>query len=542
MKEYKKNIYEFISNVKYMIPVILTAILGFGFVLTHSSINIDTLSYDRYFSQGMLLEQERFAAPLLQKVFRIMEFNPFFVDGLAVIFLITAAILFCALFKKISKDNIANIAYVIFSCLFISYPIMPEIFTYTPASLNICLSYCITAISLMLTYEFIENSSKKAYLISPILLCIAISLYESFAAVYLIGVFIILFLKILYSKKKFKFKEMVIYIIKFFITMILALILNFIIIKALFYILDLTKNYNANKIITYSTLGILGGIRNLLKSIINNYIVCATCYFPLTTFLLSIILIGIIGFVKSIKNKRFLIMIISLAIIISSISLSFVQGQASPYRTCQTFAVLVGFSFMIFTNDIVKSRILKNWFKIFCIFLIFVLTFFQVKDLHKWFYVNYLRYEEEKNTIISIGNEIQKYCDTNKPVVFIGTFKVSDIIMEKAYLSSSTIKGKMYIQIYNIFNKENLLIEEKKYIRKIPDSNVNSYISWGVISFEPSAEIIKWYHLLGYDFKFPTIDIYHKAIEKSTSMPCWPKDGAISEYEDYILVNLQRNN
>jgi hypothetical protein len=43
--------------------------------------------------------------------------------------------------------------------------------------------------------------------------------------------------------------------------------------------------------------------------------------------------------------------------------------------------------------------------------IIYIIIFYQVKNLHKWFYINYQRYEEEKNIIISIGNEIEKNYD-----------------------------------------------------------------------------------------------------------------------------------
>lgn len=60
MENFKKNLEYFIKDIYYVIPLILTAILSFGFVITHYSINVDTLSAGRYYSGDLLLAQERF--------------------------------------------------------------------------------------------------------------------------------------------------------------------------------------------------------------------------------------------------------------------------------------------------------------------------------------------------------------------------------------------------------------------------------------------------------------------------------------------------
>lgn len=538
MKKYKEIIYEFIKDVRYMIPVCLVAILGFGFVVTHASVNIDTLAYNRYFQQKTLLGQGRFAAPLLNKIFGIMQYNPWLVDLIAVILLIMSSILLCSLIKRITKNKINLISYIIFSCLFISYPLMPEIFTYTPASLNTCLGYLLTIIALIITREFIENKKIKNLLYSSVLLCIAISLYESFASVYLLGIFMILILENIFSEKKILLKKNIFRFFILILTLVISIIMNSIIIKILFSIFDLQKNQYAAKTIYYLTMGIFGGIKNLIKGIIENYFLCSVFYFPLTIFSVSICICFIYGIIKSITKKNMLISILFIGLILSSLSLSIIQGSSAPYRTCQTFAILTGFIFMILSNDILKIKKIKI-LKYILITIIYMIIFYQVQDLHKWFYINYQRYEEEKNIIVSIGNKIQENYDYSKPIVFIGTIELSKNIKEQSYLNSSSCKGKMFISIWNAIHKEDLNIGANTYIRKIPDSNVNSYINWGVVAFgEPGVELIKWFNLLGYDFTNVTVDMYNDTKANINQMTEWPKQGSIVEYEDYIIVDL----
>ena len=73
MKSLKEEIEFFTKKIEYIIPLIITAILSFGFVITHYSVNIDTLSSERYFREGELLTQHRFGGVLLDKIFGVME-------------------------------------------------------------------------------------------------------------------------------------------------------------------------------------------------------------------------------------------------------------------------------------------------------------------------------------------------------------------------------------------------------------------------------------------------------------------------------------
>ena len=102
LKQYTEEFNFFLKNKIYYIPVLLVAIFSFGFVVTHSSINVDTLSANRYFEEGLLIGQGRLTATIIHKIFSVMEFNPFFVDGLAVVFLIISANHLKSILKKLS--------------------------------------------------------------------------------------------------------------------------------------------------------------------------------------------------------------------------------------------------------------------------------------------------------------------------------------------------------------------------------------------------------------------------------------------------------
>ncbi len=52
VKEITSQIFMLIKKINYILPVIITAILSFGFTITNYSVNIDSLEYERYYESG----------------------------------------------------------------------------------------------------------------------------------------------------------------------------------------------------------------------------------------------------------------------------------------------------------------------------------------------------------------------------------------------------------------------------------------------------------------------------------------------------------
>ena len=240
MEKYKKSAINLIKNPIFIVPVIIVAIASFGYLLSHSTVNVDVLSADRYFYGNELVSQQRIFAPLINKVLNIMGFYPFLVDFLAVLFLIISTILYCSFFDVISKNKIKTIAYTIFSCFFISYPLMMEYFTYEPMGLTTSFGFCFIAISLILFYEYLLSHKKTLFIFSIIILWCAISLYESFATVNIMGVLGTILIDILYvNEKKLKLSKNILIGIKYLIPLIIAILFNYIITN---FILIIYKN------------------------------------------------------------------------------------------------------------------------------------------------------------------------------------------------------------------------------------------------------------------------------------------------------------
>ena len=48
MDFYKENTPKLIKSLKFIVPVLITVILSFGFVITHSCVNIDILKRENF--------------------------------------------------------------------------------------------------------------------------------------------------------------------------------------------------------------------------------------------------------------------------------------------------------------------------------------------------------------------------------------------------------------------------------------------------------------------------------------------------------------
>ncbi len=535
MNNLKKDIEYFIKNIYYIIPVILTAILSFGFVITHYSVNIDTLSYDRYCRQGEFLAQSRFGPVLLDKIFHVIEFNPFFVEFIAVTFLIVATIVFCILFKKVTNSKLKMITYTIFACLFLSYPLINEIFVYTPASIIIGLGYFGIAVSLNFMYKYLLEGKIKYAIYTTIILTLILASYESFASVYLCGFCIMLILDCIFNEKNIKFKQTAKKIIKLIIPILIAIILGKIISTILMKIYNLTPSTNAAKQIIDLSYGLWYAIKKLIKSNIVYYLPKLLFYLPITIMGIAVIINFVMNICYSIKRKNLTLFLLFLGTIFSIIALSIIQGSATPCRACQVYALFIAFTFMLLLQSILQlnfSKIFKN----IAIVLMFVLVFFQAKNLHKWFFLNYLRYQEEKIAITTIANDIQIKCDTSKPVVFVGNYYIPQYIYNKVCMNKEDFRYKVAEKIISKISNDKLM----KISPKIVQTNINSYINWGMISFEGQGiELLKWLEMLGYNFKPGDMEMNAKAKALAEQLPKFPKEGYILETEDFIIVNMQ---
>ena len=535
MQTLKERIEYFIKDIYYIIPVLIVAILCFGFVLTHTCVSIDTLSDYRYFEGEELLAQKRFGTVFLNKIFHVMQFNPFFVDFIAVMFLVISAITFCMVMQKASNGKIKKICYTIFSCLFISYPLINEIFVYTPAGLSIALGYFGTALSVLFMQNFFENKKWGYAIFSVIIMIFVTATYESFVSVFFCSIMIVLILQNIYKTEKISLKKSFVEFLKWLIPIILAIIISRIVASLIMNILNIQPSYNAAQQILYGTEPLDTIFHNLIDGITYSFILKGLYYLPITVLVISVVLNFIMSVACAIRRKSITIYLLFLGARITLIALSILQGSASPYRTCQVFALFTAFTFMFFTSSVMNASTNKV-IKTIIVIAMFTLVFYQSKDLHKWFYLNNLRYESEKQELIEVANQLNENYDTTKPVYFVATFSLPVSVKDKLYMNTEDWR---YQIVSNV--KENMKTESyRKASDRITETCIFPYFYWGYQAFrESGTEIFKWLKLLGYQFKQGDANFLHEHEDEwKQTIPKYPNKGYIYETNNYIVVNL----
>ncbi len=272
-----------------------------------------------------------------------------------------------------------------------------------------------------------------------------------------------------------------------------------------------------------------------------DYVINALGYLPITFMIIGAITSIIMGVVLSIKRKDISIFLFFLGIDISLLILSFIQGKATIYRTCQQFQLFVAFIFMIFINLMLTINMKKTFKNIF-LFVMFFMIFYQVKEIYTLQYINEIRYQHEKSDMTILAHELTaKYDVENKPVVFYGNYQLPECVKNEVFIKPNSLHYKVLKSYCEHFYQENLeKVEEYKCVQ----SAVDSYVKGATYGFfnegVANVELMRFFKFLGYEFKTTTTDkifsLYYATEE--IDVPTWPKEGAILDLGEFIFVHF----
>ena len=201
----------FLKNAKFRAALGLTLLLSYGYAIATTRVSIDSLEGDRYIGTGgVMLSTGRFGMNLWAAVLGYGRAEPsyaFGIDLLAALLLALAAVSFCALLRKAAQDRISMFGYGLFACLFVSYPLMNEIWEYSGANVCVCGGYLLDAAALNLLWDARQPGVPwrgRALRMGAAALCLMVvcSSYESLAAVYVLAVFALLTLEQLLAAER----------------------------------------------------------------------------------------------------------------------------------------------------------------------------------------------------------------------------------------------------------------------------------------------------------------------------------------------------
>ena len=166
--------------------------------------------------------------------------------------------------------------------------------------------------------------------------------------------------------------------------------------------------------------------------------------------------------------------------------------------------------------------------------ILVTLLIWQVKDLNQWFYIDYLRANEEERVLMTIAHDLEKNYDySNKTLYFVGSYGLSDNLKSQIERTDKSLHCKLMKM------KDDNYRYEDCTKTSIQQTTVYSFINWAKNAFGNCEQLEYYYYLNGYDFN---IEKYNAQLDKSvlSELSAYPKTGYIYEEKDSIYIILNK--
>lgn len=551
MKSIYKEVKIFWKQKTFMWPLVITAIFSYGFLIINPTIGIDDTASERFFQDGLEPYMGRWVLFLINKIFHFAEFAPFLTELAAVIFFCISVTLWCVVLKRVLKDEFSSIGYSIFACIFISSPILSEIFTYYTHN-GICMAYGVTAMAVLAFLEGIKRNKKHAWryiLLSSLLITIAAGCYESMIFVYVTGVILVYILLCISDKKQRYCMKLLGWLVCGIVAIVLFWIFRSVIVESFKLIFQLEDKIVAlpTRSITEIEQWINGDLHAsdfimLCKRFLLKYYINAICYLPIAAFVIAIIVLILGGGILCVRYKEHRILLCVAAVLILPVVLLIIEGETTPYRASQYIPLICGFSALLLFV-LIETFVSNKWKKMIqamAAFLMIVCVYNQCTEMNKWFYVDYLKYEDAKNVMNTIAYELEKNYDVSKPVIFVGRYEIPHSIVEDACLE---LNSEEFSKVRKFADKLDEHLKEKYYQNGFycfAETPFLSVLKWGVDAFDSTnIELFNFLEMHGHSFVMEKdLEKYREAQEYSGTMQVWPQEGFIRETENYVVVKL----
>lgn len=533
----------------YLVLLSITALLGYGFLVTHGTVGIDDTPYQYYFDEGLNVVVGRWVLFLVNKVFSIANYAPFATDLAGVLILMVGVSVWIKLFFRICGKHIPLWAYCLGGCIFLSCPLLAEVYTYHLHN-GVSLGYLFSGVSLLFMEEFFDSENTKkhrmAHITAAVLsLFIAAGCYESFVIVWLVGALLVLLAKRYVGVPCPVFRRLLLLAG----TVIVAIVLRSLMIPALIGVFGLQEL--RDQAVQRSITEMLGWIFEAdawpefamaLKRMYVQYFAFGYVYYPIKVFVWAGILMATTGIVFAIVKKDAWIFVLTLGAFVAAFLLVVIEGSATLYRSAQFLPLICGFGVLLlgFLVQKLSNRVkLHSVCRGVVVVILGAVLWNQCADLNKWFYMDWLKYESAKETAGRVYYELQNEFDTSKPVVFTGVANPPKGIINDAYV---TFYSEEYYKIKRLTDlvDENLL---DKYFREygvwVAQTPSLSVLDWGINAFESGEEMQRFFRMHGYDYVVnQDREVFAEASELSMEWPKFPVEGSIQDMGEYIIVHL----
>lgn len=559
---------KFWENRLFMGILLLAAVGAYGYKVTTVTIGIDDTPSQYYFEEGLIAIVGRWVLFLLNKIISLAEFVPFVTDFAAVLLLVAAALVWTTLFYSVLEEKVPMVGYAFFAAVFISCPLISEVFTYFLHN-GIAIGYLCCGISLCCVRKWQESRSGKSrwqqahigYMaLAAVFLWIAMGCYESFMILWLAGLVLLLLTEriSLGTQRKDQTGKRGIFftLVGGAVTALAAMILRSLMIVVLTnaFHLEYLQGEAVQRSVTEMLgwmlqPGAMGELSMILKRMFLLYGVFGYAYLPIRMFVLSTGVIAVVSLVRVIRGRDLWTLVLWPASYVAAFSLVFIEGKATLYRSAQFLPVFCGYGALLFTYGIwsltervgqgMRRKLILGVRGI-AVAMLFVITWNQCMDMTKWFYIDEKKYEAAVKTADQIALDLEKNFDTSKPVVFTGNYEIPYSIIKDAYVSYNSatyykmkrMADRIDPDLLDKYNRGSKGV----WVAQTPSLSV---IDWGRYAFDNDEELVKFFAMHGHELvALQDGSLYAEAEQESLNLPEYPQEGYIVDKGDYIIVHF----
>lgn len=580
MTELIKDIRHFWSKKCFAVGIPLMMLLSYGTLLLNPTIGIDDTSFKLYYIDGVSPAMGRWCLYLINKIFPL-NYNPFFVEAMGLLFFCLSISLWCVVFYRILGDKIPMTAYVIFGGVMLSSPIISEVVIWYVQD-GIYLGYGVTALAVLAgmdTFRVLSEpalSGKKdrksaAGKIGRLLLCgallaVALGFYEAFMFVFLMAMLMNFMLLRVTDNPSYTVD-----IRKWLLNMVIICVSGMVFrtvaisgITAFFHLEEQAKVLASRNFsdILGGFLGWFDGSRSIseftyvLKDFFVKYYLNAIVYLPIMVLVLAVLLMVLWSVKYTVKKKDGWILAAAAAILLLPWVLPILEGWATYYRSAQYVPLLTAFAVLLAAWELrdfcvktdasaenaLQGKALRRRRLVqgAALFAAFLLLYRQGYEMNKWLYVDAMKYEDEKRTMDSIALYLSENCDTTKPICVVGHHQTAPSLLKDVYCPTWSKKYTL-IRFFveglspEIFEKYNTPLGYAA-----AETPQLSTINWGTSAFYGTdRELIAFWKMHGFSFiEDGNQEHYVQARELMKDKPAWPAAGSIVETEENIIVNF----
>ncbi len=497
MKKYLENLKE--SKV-YIFIILMFSFLTYGYEITNFTLTIDEEIWS-YCDKNAIVKawigDGRWGIALWKAIFPTRFVLPFFNGLLAVCILTVCAVIFFMYFKSYFENKAAA---VISACVFLTMPLHTFYLMFDTFSVEVAAAYMFAILSGILSVKscFEHNAAQKwgAFL----LLCFAISIYQSYYQVYIGMVCGALIIKIW----KENGEEAILTTTKEYIFAICisigilagALVMYGIVNYALQAVFG-KSSYVADTYFKWGTMDPRECIQEVYRLVRALFLDTGSImrYHDSFQLIFVMLLIHSIVGVILIKKRKILFLLAILGLNFSICVNYIVLGGATPLRTLQAIPVYCCIASFLFFNLSVH----KFWKKIVVVMLL-LCCLYQSAYVVQMFYSENIRQDRDLalvNRVIMRIEELDLGEVPDYPVCFVGN--------HTWYNRYSIAEETLELSLFNTGQ---------------------------------ASRIYKWLSVLGYAYHAPTNEQQEQAEQAALDMPKWPAQGSVDKVDDLIIVNI----